>query len=156
MTGSVEEPETACSATPLPERRPAPTVKHSDDDHDISHDAIKDRVRREHRNRAPPNVAVDLAEDVGRFGDQLDRSVHPEKEAERRAGIERVLAVPGRCFVQVVLRGSTDLVLYADWRRGLCFTRRRAITMLPSSSVPASPWSRRSSSSAIHCGREPS
>jgi hypothetical protein len=29
-------------------------------------------------------------------------------------------------LVEVALRGSADLVLHADWRRGLCFARSRA------------------------------
>ena len=82
--------------------------------HDVGQDAIEDRVGRERPHGAPPNVAVNSGEGAGRLGDELERSPHLKEEAERRAGIARVLAVPARCFVEVALCGSADFVLHAD------------------------------------------
>lgn len=144
------------SPTTLPDYRPTMSVKDCRDHDRVQKHPVEDGVGREGKYAASPNVPMHLREPHGGFGDHLEDSANLEQEADRDAGVDRVLPVPISRIVDISRCGSADPVLQADRRRPLCLARRRAMTTSPSSSVPASSRSRRSSSSAIHLGTGPS
>src|SRR5262249_143714 len=135
--------------------RTSSTVEDGGDDHGIANDAIKNRIGREREYWSASDVAEHFGECIRRLGNHREHGPHLGEEANAYPRIVGVLSVPGRRVDEVALRGAAELVSHAECRRGRNFVRRRSMTISPSSSVPSSSPSRRSSSSAIHVERAP-